>query len=102
MSYDFSLKAPVEAPNYERNLTYNVGPMLKRAGFHPRVVNGMTAKELFPIVENARQVLAENEAYFLQFEPSNGWGSWEGTVMFLSELESHLMDCPSDWVFEVH
>ena len=102
MSYDFEV-SPVNAGHdiYEKNVTFNLGPMLKRAGFHPHVLSGLAVKELRPVVQNAALVLANNPAYFAQFAPSNGWGTLDTARAFLQGLHRYLKDAPDEYTLKV-
>jgi hypothetical protein len=102
MSYDFTVRSPEPRhAEYDKNVTYNVSSMLKRAGFHPNVVDGMTAVNLRPIVSNAVCVIEDNREYFAQFNPSNGWGDLDGVLEFLVELSLYLNDAPDEYVMSV-
>ena len=102
MSYDFTVTAPVKPyDGWEWNLTYNLSTMLRRAGFHPNVIDGMTVVNLRPIVRNAWMVLADNPRYFTTLNPPNGWGNYEGAVEFLYKLHKYLEDAPDEYVMEV-
>ena len=109
MSYDFAI-APAEYHHeiWERNITFNLGAMFRRAGFHPHFCNGRTAKELRPVVMDAVKVLRDNRDYFMQFEPAvdpatgKRWGDYDGAYTFLSALESALNEAPDDYVLKVY
>lgn len=102
MSYWFYVE-PVEAQHdtFEKNVTYNVSTMLKRAGFHPNIVNGLSAEVLRPVVRHAWQALVDNPEYFQKFDPENGWGSYNGVKNFLSDLDTFLVSAPDDFVMRV-
>jgi hypothetical protein len=102
MSYDFKVMPAWDThETYERNVTYNVSTMLKRAGFHPNVVDGMTAVQLRPVVSHAVCVMEDNPSYFELFNPENGWGSYENVMEFLVELSLYLKEAPDDYVMSV-
>ena len=102
MSYWFYVENPSPRHDeYERNMTYNVSSMLKLAGFHPDVLNGVEVKRLRPVVTYVRQALTDNPTYFERFNPKNGWGSYRGTLEFIKELDKYLIDAPDDFVFRV-
>jgi hypothetical protein len=103
MSYDFTVR-PANAGYevFEYNITYNVGTMMRRAGFHANIVNGMKVSDLKPIVEHAYQILEDNpQGYFDQFQPPNGWGSYGGVLKFMGELDQYLQEAPDHYVMVV-
>ena len=102
MSYDFEV-SPVNAGHdiYEKNVTYNLSTMLKRAGFHPKVLNGLTVEVLRRPVQDAMLVLANNPAYFVQFAPANGWGTVDTARSFLQGLHKYLKDAPDEYTLKV-
>ena len=80
-----------QGSDFELNITYNVGNMLRRAGIHPKVLDGMSVTEALLIVKNGYAVMHDNPSYFDQFVPQNGWGTVETTLAallsFLNVLE---------------
>ena len=102
MSYDFTIRPPEAVHDqFEGNQTYNLTPMLARAGFHPVILNGMTAVMMRRVVSNAYSVMRDNPSYFRQWNPENGWGSYEGAKKFLRELDTYLEGCPDEYVMVV-
>ena len=108
MSYDFEI-APAEYRHeiWERNLTYNLGKMLKRAGFHPNFLSGRKVKDLRPVVTNALLTLRDNPDYFRKFNPpieeatGKRWGDHAGAVAFLMEMQVALDKAPDEYVLKV-
>ena len=108
MSYDFEI-APAEYRHeiWERNLTYNLGKMLKRAGFHPNFLSGRNVKELRPVVQNALASMLDNPDYYKRFNPpieeatGKRWGDYAGAVGFLRELGEALAKAPDEYVMKV-
>ena len=90
------------AETFEGNLTYNVGLMLRRAGIHPHILEGQMVKVVRPVIENAYMTMFENPDYFRQFEASNGWGTYESTMKFVSNLNVYLASAPDDYVMRWH
>ena len=76
----------VEVERCSVNITYNVGNMLRRAGLHPKVLDGMSMDEALPIFENAFNLMTDNPDYFRRFNASNGWGTYETTAEAVSKL----------------
>ena len=77
-------------PRFEVNITYNVGNMLRRAGIHPKVLDGMSVEEALPIVKNGYAIMYDNPDYFRQFRPDNGWGTVKSTLDALRDLLNAL------------
>ncbi len=108
MSYDFIIKAS-EATHeeYERNVTYNNSSMLKRAGFHPYVLEGCTVKNLIVVVSNSLELLKDHPTYFEQFnppiDPDTGkmWGGYADVIDFLDGMFAYLLDAPDTYVLRV-
>ncbi len=86
---------------FERNLTYNLCPMLKRAGFHPRRVEDLPVRYLLPVVEEAWQLMSDLPDYFQEFNPENGWGDYQEALSFLQSLHAYLSDAPGDYVMRI-
>ena len=96
MSYWISIEPQHPTPDLEINLTYNVSGMLRRAGLHPNVVNGMKVNEAYPIVSNVVAVMEDNPDYFRKYNPENGWGSYEHTLEALVKIGTALYEANDD------
>lgn len=74
---------------YSANITHNLNTMAGEAGIYehlwrPDEINITKAKELIePLREGLHKLKSEPEKY-KAFNPSNGWGSYEGLVRFVS------------------
>lgn len=102
MSYDFVVRAPGAGPEpYEHNVTYNLSTMLKRAGFHPHLFDGMTVEQLRRPVEDSMLLMTANAGYFKAFAPKNGWGDVNTALRFLRTLHKYLTDAPDEYVLKV-
>jgi len=108
MSYDFEIAPPEYMErHWERNITFNLGPMFKRAGFHPHVLSGMRTKAVMPVVSNAIVVMSDNRGYFETLnppiDPNTGkrWGDYDGALAFLRELADKLESAPDGYVLKV-
>lgn len=96
MSLDVYLALPVEDGDvFWRNITHNVGPMAREAGVYlacwrPEEINVTYARDLIaPLREGLARLEAEPER-FKQYNPSNGWGSYDGLVAF---VRAYLKAC---------
>lgn len=74
---------------YSANITHNLNTMAGEASIYkhlwrPDEINITKAKELIePLREGLHKLKSEPEKY-KAFNPSNGWGSYEGLVRFVS------------------
>lgn len=80
---------------YENNITHNLCNMADKAGLYEVLwradEQGYTkASQLIPLLGSGLDRLLENPEYYKQFNPSNGWGSYEGLVKF---VRSYLQAC---------
>jgi hypothetical protein len=99
MSWWIYVQPEEEGPDpFEVNMTYNVGRMIRRAGVHPKVMDGMKPDQAVEVVGNAVAVMSANKGYFKQFEPDNGWGTVETTLNSLQELYHYLQKAPEHYV----
>ena len=102
MSYDFIIKASEDThERYERNVTYNNSTILKRAGFHPSVLNGINVYRLIPVVNNCITLMEDNLEYFKQFDPDNGWGGYDDVLNFFHEVRNYMVDAPDAYILKV-
>jgi hypothetical protein len=91
---EFSMTRETEEV-FESNITHNLVPMAKAAGlydyvWHPEGMGIYKAKELIdPLREGLHNLKLDPEKY-KQYNPSNGWGDYEGLVKF---IESYLSTC---------
>jgi len=94
MSLDIRLVANVDTGNPDLtqlpitdwiNITHNVTPMWIKAECYDALYNsdGMLAEETLPIIERAINEMLPNGPEYSLLEPSNGWGSYDGALVFL-------------------
>ena len=80
---------------YQANITHNLNKMADEAGLYevlwrPDEVGFTKACQLIPLLVAGLAKLKANPKHFRQFNPSNGWGSYEGLVRF---VENYLSAC---------
>ncbi len=80
---------------YSANITHNLNRMADAAGIHkalwrPDEVGYTHAAQLVEPLRTGLALLRERPAHFKTFNPSNGWGSYEGLVRF---VEDYLRAC---------
>lgn len=81
MSYDFSIGE--ESFNY----TYNTAKMFYSAiPEGVRTLDGLTGQESLTPLLAIYIYMVENKAECLHYEPSNGWGSYEGSLDLIHNL----------------
>ena len=84
---------PVEV--FERNITHNLARMADAAGLYtplwrPELLQATKAADLIGPLESGLATLKADRARFKEYEPENGWGSYDGLVGF---AESYLAAC---------
>jgi len=75
---------------YSANITHNLTKMAREAGIYeylwsPEEVSVKKAKDLITPLRKGISSLSNNPDHFKQFNPSNGWGDYEGFVSFVVE-----------------
>ncbi len=94
MSLDVYLEVGEESV-YEANITHNLNLMADQAGLYkalwrPEELGIVQAGELVAPLSLGLAVLKRAPARLYQFDPKNGWGSYEGLVKF---VEAYLDAC---------
>lgn len=80
---------------YSANITHNLTIMANKANIYEALwrpdENGYKqAKDLILRLEHGLRNLRSNPEYFKQFNPENGWGTYEGLIDF---VEKYLEAC---------
>jgi len=80
---------------YADNITHNLADMAKKAGLYkylwrPDEVGCMHASDLISNLTKGLEALEDDPQYFKQFEPSNGYGTHKGLVVF---VRNYLAAC---------
>ena len=82
MSYDMKIA------DEDFNYTYNVAEMWYSC--YPdkgiRKHYGLTGKQALPILRKLREYMEDNKTKLKKMEPDNGWGSYEGALVFVNKL----------------
>lgn len=95
MSYDIHLvidtggPEPVAVGKGDHNYTYNCTPMFRTA--MTGGLDSLNLKTAGSQVERLQSAIASMEAepgMYRAMNPSNGWGSYEGALQFLRDLEA--------------
>jgi hypothetical protein len=95
MSLDVYLLDSDGSEVYEANITHNLNKMADEAGIYECLwqpkENGIThAKQIIEPLAAGLTLLVTEKRRFEQFNPPNGWGSWEGFVPWCA---SYLQAC---------
>ena len=80
---------------YSANCTHNLNTMADKCGLYellwrPEEIDITKANQLIEPLTVGLELLKSNPEYFKQFNPSNGWGSYDGFVRF---VEKYLEAC---------
>ena len=76
MSLDISIDAEV----WEANITYNLGPMWRRAGIDLDALEGREAIYVKPFLRRGLALMEQFPEDFKKLNPPNGWGNYEGCL----------------------
>lgn len=80
---------------WDGNITSNLSRMANEVGVYECLWNpdkDRPAKGLIPTLEEGLKKLKGDPIYYKQFNPSNGWGTYEGLIEFLTD---YLQACHS-------
>lgn len=99
MSLDLYLHEVSEHCVYDANITHNLNKMAAEAGIYkhlwrPEELGITEASELLEPLEEGLARLKANPDHFKQFEPSNGWGDYEGLVKFVEKYIEAIKEHP--------
>lgn len=97
MSYDISLEITDALGGtseiFSANHTSNTAVMWREAGCDLAEFHDKAARELAPTLRAAVADLASRPGHYQQWNPENGWGSWQSTLGFLAEI----LDAADRW-----
>ena len=84
-----------DSPLYQGHITHNLGAMADDAGIYPAVwrpeeVGIERAAQMVDHLRDGIALLKRHPKRFQKFNPSNGWGSYDGLIAF---LERYLTAC---------
>lgn len=88
MSLDVYLENELGQVLYSFNITHNLNTMADKAGIYkhmwwPSGLGLTKAGELVEGLEKGYNLLVDDPAYYMQFNPANGWGDYHGLVKTL-------------------
>lgn len=84
---------------YSANITHNLNKMAGEAGIYehlwrPDELGIKKAKELIEPLKTGLALLQSEPERFKAFNPSNGWGTYEGLCQFVADYLSACISCP--------
>ena len=92
MSYDMSIGEE------DFNYTYNVSKMWY-AAIPDKGISafyGMTGKEAVKVQQHIFNYMVDNKEELMQYEPTNGWGSYDGALKFVAKLIVASLNNPDE------
>jgi hypothetical protein len=80
---------------YSANITHNLNKMAGEAGIYealwrPEEIGVTKAEQLIPLLRDGLALLKGDPARFKAFNPSNGWGNYDGLARFVAD---YLVAC---------
>ena len=115
MSLDISLHQNAEyyTEVFSTNITHNLGKMAKAVicfslGNNHDVItlyhilwlgSGQSAKVIAPMLEVGLNELKECRELYEEYNPENGWGSYEGLIKHTEELLEACLDFPETTLY---
>lgn len=90
MSLDVYLSEMRMVHVFDANITHNLAEMANTAGIYnhlwrPDEIGINTANELVEPLKSGLKLLLDDPEKFKQFNPENGWGSYDGLVNFVKK-----------------
>jgi hypothetical protein len=89
-----------EVEVFNRNITHNLNKMAMELGayeylWRPEEVNIDKASKLIPHLEKCLVELTSNPDKYKEFNPKNGWGTYEGLIVFIKEYLDACIEYPN-------
>jgi hypothetical protein len=96
LSIDTGGDEPARITDPSFNVTYNLGPMLRAAGFPAwEALRGAPASEAAGVLKGVAGKLREDRAHLVaEFSPSNGWGDWDLALKFVEQFRDACTEHP--------
>jgi hypothetical protein len=84
---------------FTANITHNLNRMADEAGIYqalwrPEEIPAKFASEIITILREGLQYLGNEPEHFKQFNPVNGWGTYEGLVSFVTRYLTACIEYP--------
>lgn len=110
MSLDVYIKNLQDEDIYTANITHNLGEMashvpvgdttLYMACWRPEEIGIKTTGELLPLLIEGVHYMIDHRKELLQYNPPNGWGTYEGFMKFLLNYQHACEDNDPDYLIE--
>ena len=73
---------------YSRNITHNLNTIADRAGcykslWRPEEIGATRGNDIEPQLRQSLKLLRSEPLFFAEFNPSNGWGDYDGLIEFI-------------------
>jgi hypothetical protein len=105
MSLDVTLTKTMPTEVYTSNITHNLGKMaeqvmlesgitLRDVLWYPHEKGLCYAKDIAELLDEAFNILLADPDYFKTFNPSNGWGDYDGLENFVYKYRNACWDNP--------
>jgi hypothetical protein len=90
MSLDISITIKKEVEVFDGNATHNLIKMWEKAGIYDDLYNsgGKKSKEILPNLLKGLSKMLKNAKGYKKLNPKNGWGNYEGAILFLKDVIS--------------
>ena len=87
---DYDVRVSDDNELYHRNITHNLNTMADKAGIYnelwrPDEIGISVAKDLIEPLREGLHRLKSDPEYYQQFNPENGWGSYDTLIRFVSD-----------------
>lgn len=84
---------------YEANITHNLARMASEAGIYfalwnPEELGVCKANQLIEVLEKGLLDLIRKPTYYMQFDASNGWGTYNDFIPFVAKYLEALRKYP--------
>ena len=94
-SIDLGGAEPYDVTIFHKNITHNLNVMAGEAGIYkalwrPEEINAIYAGDIIELLEKGLEKMRSNPEHYKQFNPDNGWGSYDGLVYFAGGI---LIEC---------
>lgn len=85
---------------FHSNITHNVAQMAREADvylalWHPKENGFKKARSIISILEKGMKRLINDPNYFKQYNPTNGWGSYESLISIIEDVLNACLKYPN-------
>lgn len=99
-----SLDVTIIDSGYSANITHNLNKMADAAGIYyalwrPEEIGAKYAKDIIQSIEKGLIDLVLKPSKYEEYNPSNGWGSYNGFVVWVAKYLEALKECPESEIY---